>query len=160
LKKKHVFWKPAALCFCWIILILRIYNKCELKTFKNIFSVLFLGWVTSSLYSWQSLASIHSLSRFYNLSIYIVILIFLILSPSPFPLFDTPLNYFFTIRYISYFLTSFMDNLSASYVNWMWRGAIGSKQVKGAWGPWFDSQQWMIILRMAFLETTSVLFLF
>jgi hypothetical protein len=41
-----------------------------------------------------------------------------------------------------------------------WRGAIGSKQVYRVWGPWLDSQQWMIFLRMAFLETTSLLFLF
>jgi len=29
-------------------------NKCGQKTFKNVTSVLFLGWVNSLLYSWQS----------------------------------------------------------------------------------------------------------
>ncbi len=44
------------MCFCWIIWNCLFTNICEHKTFKNIFRVLFLAWVTSSLYSWQSLS--------------------------------------------------------------------------------------------------------
>ncbi len=33
------------------------------QNLQKVFSVLFLGWVTSSLYSWQSLASLHGLRQ-------------------------------------------------------------------------------------------------
>jgi len=60
-------WKPPLLRFCWIISFHRNYNKCEHKNLKSVFSVLFLSWATSSLYSWQSF-SLYTASEVYNLS--------------------------------------------------------------------------------------------
>ncbi len=59
---KHLEEETCILKTCCFALLLN-YLKCEHKTFKNVFSVLFLGWVNSSLYSWQSLASLHLLRR-------------------------------------------------------------------------------------------------
>jgi len=65
---KHLEEETRILKTCRFALLLNylkliVSNKCEHKTFKNVFSVLFLSWVNSSLYSWQSLASLHGLRR-------------------------------------------------------------------------------------------------
>jgi hypothetical protein len=70
LKKKHVFWKPPALCFCWFISKLSFANKSVQKHSKHL-QFFISRLVNSSLYSWQSFSlttqpQTHSTSAWIN----------------------------------------------------------------------------------------------
>jgi len=79
LKKKHIFWKPVAFRFCWIISKLSLTNKCESKPSKCLQS--FISWlVNSSLYSWESF-SLTTWPQKHSTSAYFLAII--LLQPSP-----------------------------------------------------------------------------